>query len=395
MGSCCTLIKCVGSPLQRVKRTNIHFHSRESKLATKKVPEQKVEIIKFDPESTACKLLIEHSKTYAPDTVGSTGGKNAVYGQVLEDAEGQTFKYPCHKNMAVAHGNKLKTVWSLLCRPLKTVLDPEIVNAYFNWILDPEISPWHSLLGMQKEIIYEGLKCTDLEFQMKYGFVFTNIHEIPSNLIMNFFVATRMPKEWPIAIKTWHMLTADYGVDPAVALFYVRLFYANPEKPDSSGRDANHINPSIKDPRIQLLNNNFYDWPLDTVSSEVNYFSNFVFGTPVHLEHPFTDKEKYPAYDHINNVWGETNWYDHNEWVYRGMEINGKGTYSKYIYDAYSPSIGSYVKTESNVGSKRDDKGILSWRLTFDDVISIIKKEEERLVSVASVKSESPESSAA
>lgn len=329
----------------------------------------------FDPLVSTIKAVMSNAKTYIPSDRCSTGGDNAVYGFAKVNKMSELYKWPCHANMRLAHGDDVKAVWSVFCKPRSDLLTEDATKLYFNWITDRKNSPWRSLFEKQPTIKYGRYNVNNPAFQWRYGFVFDNMKELPANLLMNFFVASRMAKEWPNTIQLWHELVTKHNCDPAVAFFFIRLMY---KKSAASSSDEyvelgkNKLWGVNTDERsIGLYRVNYYDWPLDTATCTVEYFQNFCFGTPVNLEQPMTEKKKSPAYHKINNCWGNN-------------ALHGTyspQSYTKFLFTTYN-TTGEIVKPTCSLSNYfiQEDH----WMLHKREIIQIIHKEEERLKGIYS-----------
>jgi len=135
----------------------------------------------------------------------SIPGKVAAW--IIEDSKGRLAYHPdqiCHANLnpnkhPLAEGS---TVYSslLLKHPFRK--DAKYIahaEAYWSFLFDKDHSPWKQIVP-QLEVI------RNPEGRM-VAFKVTDIHKMPIQLILNFFIATRMPREQPCLINTFYLLT--------------------------------------------------------------------------------------------------------------------------------------------------------------------------------------------
>lgn len=198
-----------------------------------------------------------------------TGGDNARYGIVNVNNELKHYRYPCHKHMR--NGTNASVVFSQFVKHPE--YDLQIQKDYFDWITG-KMSPWKSL----PKAMY------DKDYWWEYGFIWDDLTLNPSNLQHSFLTATRTPHEWPEYTKTWHRWVYKYGIDPAVAYFYVTFF-----------RNSGH--------RWFVAYDNQYDFPLDSATCNgKETLTNFKKGVVEKLNAPYSDS---PVYTPVNRIWGE------------------------------------------------------------------------------------------
>ena len=290
---------------------------------------------------------------YTPSTGTGTGSDNAVFG-FTSTKEITKYMWPCHAYLRNAPEKETFSVWSVWCKPHPKKLDPAIVKDHFDWLVDAKHSPWRSLLKIDS---YGGK-----QFQWDYGFIFQKLSDIPANLLMNFLVATRMPKEWPDSIAAWHRLVTEYKIDPAMAYTALRLFTCL-------------IGDVIGDKGTEneqfILNTaNYYDWPLDNGTCTEEYVYNFIRGIPGAPEHPFAQSHR--SYTSINNIWGPI------------IETDARcKPYAKVLHDRYGKMIGNHnysgsVFDEDGDFIESDGSTLHKWAIPFEQVIKILKRETKR-----------------
>jgi hypothetical protein len=321
--------------------------------------------------------LVERARAFKPKMGGGTGGDNAVYG--YGSVGGDTFNlhdtsFPCHANLKYAD-ESMQTIYSVFCRANEKSASEEVSRAYFNWITSRTDSPWRDVLKLQAPLKYKEMVTGTQDFEWQFGFVFDNVKDLPSNLLMNFFVGTRMLKEWPKAITQWHNLVTKEGIDPAVAFFYLRLFYYSKNLARRGGiGDSNDTEKNVMSPELSskgrvfvLANAPFYDWPLDVPCAGPEYFENFVLGKAATLEKPFTlgNRSVTYFYNHINNVWG-----DNDKSAY------SEGTYLHFLYSTYG-NLGEITDIKTLMGKPRSS--IQNWAVSWDELLHIMRSEQERI----------------
>lgn len=284
--------------------------------------------------------LIEESQQPV-DAGGGTGADNARYGYdiidyptyIEEDEDGyeeeqydisagkqlhvKGWKWPCHAKMGQISNNSA-ALYSVFVKPHEMYGLEEATEAYFNWLTGPT-SPWRSLLDQHNSGSVNGHLIHNNKFRFKHGFVFDKLDSTPNNLIMNFLIASRVPKEWPMNLLRWYE-AVQLGIDPAIALLMVSCFRVAAVKYEDlilydPFYEEHHytLNLSITDypPSFHLSDiihiNNFdkYDWPVDAASSDQDYWSNFVHGTPVTENFgPTFKKNSCYVVRSVNGVWG-------------------------------------------------------------------------------------------
>lgn len=319
--------------------------------------------------------LVTNAEKYSPGTNGGTGGDNAVFGSTTNSGANITrYSYPCHAPLRGSAANDTQAVWSVMCKPQK---HEKAVRAFFDWITSHEVSPWRNLLKAQPEVKYKDWLVNSKEFQWTYGFVFDNLTEMPSNLLMNFLVVTRMPKEWPKAIDRWHKLVTEEGIHPGVAFVFLRSFYRSSNGgggqaggiSESNSMDGNLFGPKDVTQCLVLSNASFYDWPLDIPNAGPDYVSNFVLGIPANPLPSFA-KDK-PGYTKVNNIWGE------NE-----KKAFSPETYMFFLHNLYGGKYGIHTEAKSTLAGKPIVVESRNWRVNYKELVSIMKEEEARFETV-------------
>lgn len=291
------------------------------------------------------------------DSEGTTGGDNALYGGVSPTLNSY-YEYPCHAFMnSVTSGAEV--VYS------KFVLPPfpgyhKMADTYFDWITGKN-SPWKRAFEMGMS--FKSKEHFDRKFWYEHGFIFDRIDIIPSNVLHNFLVASRMLKEWPKRMNRWYNYLQG-GVSPEMSLILASCF--TPSKLSDSASSES------KDQ---------YDWPLDAVSADGDdYVRNF-------LHHKMDDTTFNKPYREshssrpVNRIWGK-GLMNYNTGV---LSKYGKGAYGtagchtkgdfkdRVLFDLY----GEYGKLETVPGSFSGTQA--EWKLSTDEIIAIGKKEDRRL----------------
>lgn len=317
--------------------------------------------IRIDPNYGGDRLsatvthLKKISQSYRPNATGGTGDStNATFGFTLND-EIQTYHYPCHRHLNKVPTEGVHTVFSLYCKPQQKLLSSEMNRRYFDWLVDSDISPWRSLFSVEPHSEF-----SNEEFWWSNGFIFSNFLKMPANLIMNFFVATRMSKEWPEEIKRWDDLVQKYNVDPALAYTALKLFH---------GGETLTLNTA-----------DFYDWPLNNATCSEEYVRNFCFGNPVAAKGVLgkqNDPHAEEPYGKINTVWGPSDC---------SSSSGKKPSYQRILFDIYGDKLGQTSARKSTFGGS-SASSILDWTLTFSQMIDLLHAEEDRLLNASSSKS--------
>jgi hypothetical protein len=244
------------------------------------------------------------------------------------------------------------------------MLDADIHRTHFNWLTDPESSPWRSLLAAEPNA-----ETHNPEFWWEKGFVFTNFLNMPANLIMNFFVALRMIKEWPADITAWHYLVTKFDIDPALAYTALKLWNQLPS-PGAKGQ-------------FTFKTSDFYDWPLNNGTCSEEYVRNFCYGEPVDAKGTLGVRNSgEEPYGTINTVWGPCS--------------AAKPTYQRILFDIYSAEVGTVSGKKRTFTDGHDRPFLLSpsnWALSFEEMITLLKAEEVRLLRAQPVAKAKPNAS--
>lgn len=275
----------------------------------------------------------------------ATSNQHAKYGCVFEDGTDLTINsnaktgWPCHGLLATQSLSKgpVDAVYSLLIEPDDVYEAKEATSAYFSWILGPR-SPWRALVYNPSFLF------GDQKFIREYGFVFQNLSVLPANQLMNFLVATRMPKEWPSIIKAWYGLVQE-GFDERMAFVFLSLFYLE-------------INKTEYTPITSCR----YDWPLDVPSRTEAYVRNFLNGEFSYLTSGFNTKSSYGP---INELWGK--------WTPQDTAL-----YVSQLCKTYK-HLGTCNKIKGHFGTTMPD--YYYWQLTKPEILEILKQEQDRLLS--------------
>lgn len=285
-----------------------------------------------------------------------TGAHNAVYGWGKSSDEYVRQSYACHTHLrSFPQYNPPDFIFSKTIYPHKSFNNQDGAKRYFEWLLSSE-SPWRFLFDLQPDLF------SDKELCLDKGFVFTRLDTIPSNLLMNFLIATRMAHEWPRTIKSWDTLVREYGCHPTVSFLFLTLFY--PDKFCATPSEGEFF-PDVSQFKLNWVNR--YDWPVDMVTCSTEYPKNFITGRVSNFNKPFTKFNG--LYGPVNKIWGE------NE-----LPLYDERTYLMEVFKTYGKNYGKY--TSETTGSL---KGTLlsehrRWRVSLEELINIIRKEEERLV---------------
>lgn len=206
-------------------------------------------------------------------------------------------QYPCHAAM-----NDFKNplvVFSVYPRirvvdpTVKVHLDGKVAwktdqiedRPYIHWLVSRTLSPWRSILPTKPVVAVvkgERINVWDEYHIYRHGFTFTNLN-VPSNLLVNFCIATRSANEYADHIKLWWKLTQD-GVHPSVAYWFALLFARNMD-------------------RYQFAHLSGHT-PITAATMRLSAFERFCLGTP--------DKDSllpnyaiHQGYSPCNAIWGE------------------------------------------------------------------------------------------
>ena len=319
-------------------------------LVHKKTKELYFEEEKVNPFQFAVEQL-DNLRHHGVTVTGSTGGDNAWYGGVSM-GKSEYYEYPCHAYMKDIH-QEAQIIWSKWVIPNHSTYR-DSSRAYFEWITGSQ-SPWGFALDMGMSF-KEGRKYHNQEFWWDNGFIFDKLDEIPSNVMQNFLVASRMPKEWPQAIKLWYNIAKD-GVSPEMAMVLATNFFT--ERSDT----VNFI-AQFEDP---------YDWPTDAVTGNEDYVRNFLSHRPDNtiFNKPYSVSHKYSP---VNAIWGLAR--DPVTSAIRHKETPYGGKVSKSVLsNLYSKDFGKVI----NHGSGKWSDGYSEWRCGVKDLIEIGKQEDKRL----------------
>lgn len=160
-------------------------------------------------------------------------------------------------------------------------MDPELIRRYVQFITDKKLSPWRFMFQHEDRII-NGINIDSLDFRCEYGFIFTDL-SMPSNMLVNFLIATRAVRERPFGLKAWDEMVLSRGMHPAVAFFFAQCCrWTEDGKPVLRVSDAGHDNPDVT-----------------TCSAETA--GNFIKGVVVNPLGPYSHNSHYTP---CNSIWG-------------------------------------------------------------------------------------------
>lgn len=317
--------------------------------------------------SKAVKKLIELSKESVDTTFGtSVMNINARYGFVQEDGFLRDFSYPCHMYMKYCSSDPkslkvsrtpVDVTFSRSMIPTNSICTIEASEAYFKWIYGPN-SPWCDFLKTEPMMV-EDHNINSYEFRKKYGLVFYDLDQLPSNYHHNLLVASRMPKEWPGLIQFWYDLVTVHSINHELALIFSGLINCY-KKPEIAF-------PVVGSNELEYCFNTIdkYDWPLDATSKEESYVHNFIRHEYNYANPPLKEQAFYAP---VNIIWG------------RKPGGNVK-SYPNVLKDLYGSKLGCIkVATSSFDNTTRNQ-----WVLSSTDLISLIKQENERLISAINI----------
>lgn len=274
---------------------------------------------------------------------------NAIYGGINPD-NGATkyYEWGCHAQMRnMPQGSKL--IWSAWM-PGDT---GAASDAFFDWITSDE-SPWAEALKMGMS--FSEKKYFDRKFWKANGFIFDRLDKIPSNVLQNFLIASRIPKEHPTIAREWYHHVRG-GLTSEMALVMASNFQGNNVRASDNG-----------------------DYPLYAVTGYDKYIRNFcahkmdksVFNAPYFETHTYTP---------VNRIWGP----------FEGVPLKGKDKETDGLQYGVRYNSGGGINVENCVlGQYAKDIGkyeermsfstkYTMWSVTPSDVIKIGKEEEKRL----------------
>lgn len=285
----------------------------------------------------------------------ATGGNNAVYGGVGSRLSSY-FEYPCHVHMSDVNKDA-EVVWSKFCIPdgrLKNFT--KISRDYFDWITSDE-SPWKPAFDMGMS--FSDKKTFSRTFWFEKGFIFDKLDVIPSNVLHNFLIASRILREWPYKVKIWHEVWKS-GVSPEMALIVATCW---------NGKDENDIKEWYS-----LYNGDFYDWPLDCICGGEEYVKNFL---NKKMDKTVFNKSYAESHNYkpVNKIWGSQA---------RGTKIDpyyGMKTETGYFKDnfvlaKYAEQLG---RKQNIMGGFGSSSNYINWECKIEDIITIAKEEQRRL----------------
>lgn len=284
---------------------------------------------------------------------GGTGGDNAFYGGVSM-GKADYFEYPCHAMMKDVHGGA-EVVWSKWVIPKRDIYE-EQSRAYFEWIISKD-SPWK--IAFEMGMSFSNKKHFNPEFWWDNGFIFDRLDNIPSNVLHNFLVASRMPKEWPHAICLWYNLVKG-GVTPEMALVMSSNFFTD------SNNTKNFMN-KVNDP---------YDWPIDACTGNEEYIKNFLNHNQIKkvFRPPYSESHVYYP---VNIVWGDAldpqkGTLRHKDKTY-GRKADDYVGSNSVLMSLYKDTVGKCVKQSTF------STGYTQWSCTVEEITEMGKAEDQRL----------------
>lgn len=226
-------------------------------------------------------------------------------------------------------------------------------DAWLEWITSDD-SPWRISMEMGMSFRDPKKFCTD--YWRNSGFIFDKLDVIPSNVMMQFLIASRQASEHPKIIERWYEWTQE-GLSPEMALVMSCIFSCHGERKD-----------------FVILNTTDYgDWMLNAVAGTEKYIKNF-------LEHRMDKKlfkEPYinnHNYIPVNALWGPEGQSIGN-YKYQGC-YGHKDGYADLdhftIGQLYRKDFGKLDKVNTFYGDTK------IWKLRFEEIVEIGKAEEKR-----------------
>ena len=271
--------------------------------------------------------------------VGGTGGDNARYGAVVIQDDEPVLMYNAHPCHAYMKQYKNPVILYNQYGRRKSLSD-KIHRSYLDWIVSDD-GPWRSFGN-------RSISHVDI---FDYGWVWSDL-SFPSNLQQSFLIASRMPAEWPILIKTWYEWVKD-GVHPSTAFLFLNLFI--PVKGDTK--------------KYQICHLNKYDWPVDICTAGEDYTQNFLHGYVEKLNKPYSVSQDYKP---VNRIFGVNTLASVDPKAYPNV------LWEKYANKKEVSACEAYWK-KSGLGFSTFEHST-HWFVDEDELISIMKKETKRLL---------------
>lgn len=296
----------------------------------------------------AYEAMEKFSQIHNGDNQGASCWNNARYGVIKNDGTSFEKTWACHSY--TKHFNNPLIVYSQYVR--KSNMPKDVHHRYLKWITGKN-SPWRSFRGATHSHIF-GKK----NYRLDRGFIWSSLSKHPSNLQQSFLIATRMPSEWVDMILIWDELVKGHKINPSLAFYFLPIFFNKSDCVSTCGKYHN------------LCTLNIYDYPVDTYSYNQTYMNNFLRGkiNLSRLLKPFSEDQNYRP---VNSIWGG--------------RIN-KGSYQRFLLVEYGEKFSVGEDESKKIHRKSASKFGLSefnrlrhTLFTKDQVIEIIKKEQERL----------------
>lgn len=321
-----------------------------------------------DPVLEAHTFLNSHIDPNKPRVGGTGDASNAKYGIVFLPKDGGEVTeyyntYPCHGQLHSFKGQPYKTTpLSLYSIYVKNRHSEEaVIEAYHSWVTNKSKSPWRQLLTnyLIPHKLGSGEVINSTEYTYSKGFIFDNLDKMPANLMVNFFIGTRMQSEWPDYINSWHKMVTEYGCDPSLAFVFITLF-------NTLGLGMFRWQTSKHNREVTISAANKYDWPIDMATCDEEYVTNFILGIPVNYNAPFGQTLTYTP---VNSLWGN------NKHLVTGHTYANKlkSLYNKQFGEMQTPGVLGFGQLPGT-----------AWTLSYEEVINILKLETERLYSIVS-----------
>lgn len=282
---------------------------------------------------------------------------NAVYGGVTPGGDTQLWQWGCHAKMR-SLPETTSVAWSAWM-PYGGDYNEgnEATNNFFDWITSDN-SPWK--LAFDLGMSFSEKKFFNRKFWKASGFVFDRLDNIPSNLLQNFLIATRIPKEHSQVCTAWNTFYKG-GLTPEMALVMASNF------PYSKG-----------DGRSAYMSD-LGDYPLTAVTCKDTYVKNF-------CNHEFWKDKFNPPYSKshlyipVNVIWGPVPGHpDKKHEKNKQYGIGGYGSATRFdtSLGVYTKDIGVLKNISSSFGAKSNT--YTNWICTNKDVIQVGKLEEKRI----------------
>lgn len=288
--------------------------------------------------------------------VDKTAFNNAIYGGVTPDGGTQYWQWGCHAKMR-SLPIKTSVVWSAWMPQESQKIASD---NFFDWITSDN-SPWK--LAFDLGMSFSEKKFFNRDFWKTGGFIFDKLDKIPSNLLQNFLIASRIPKEHPHVCAIWNKLVVG-GLTPEMALVMASNF---PHYEDSGRRIAYY--------------NDIGDYPLYAVRGYEPYIKNFCthkfweekFNPPYSMSHSYTP---------VNVIWGPIVGvpdHDNPSKQYGLMPLGSKNMLDCVLGQYALDKIGTLQNQQSSFGRSGRDNQYVTWSCTEKEIIQIGLLEEKRI----------------